>query len=373
MIRRILSVPMVRMLLLTALTPVNVCAALLHIDTVYVGNAGNPADPLTGNGSVNYGYYIGTTEVTNAQYVHFLNAVDPDGSNPNQVYNASMSSSNPIAKGGIEFDAGAAAGMKYSSKQHFGNKPVNYVSFYDAARFANWLSTSDPERGFYSLSGVNAISHQGTHGVDPHIAIANVDEWYKAAYHKNDGASGNYYFYPTASDSLPISATSTPTGDIANPGPNVANYNFTANWNGTDLGGEGDELGNVTTVGSAGPLSASPYGTYDQGGNVLEWNDDRGGTANRHVMRGGSMWLDGSFLASSSRSSYLSHLGGSSLGFRLVSLEPITVVPLPAAGWMLLSGLAGLGGVLCRNRRRRVGALSRDQGRPCETSERPQL
>jgi formylglycine-generating enzyme required for sulfatase activity len=52
-------------------------------------------------------------------------------------------------------------------------------------------------------------------------------------------------------------------GNISNPGANVANYNHGADWNGLD--------GNLTTVGSAGPLSTSHYGTFDQVGNVWEW------------------------------------------------------------------------------------------------------
>ena len=241
----------------------------------------------------------------------------------------------------IDFNADAAAGSKYSPKTNFADKPVNYVSFYDAARFANWVGTGDTETGFYNLNATNSIASQGVHGVGSYVAITNNDEWYKAAYHQNDGATGHYYLYPTSSDTLPTSATATPTGDIANPGVNVANYNFTANWNGTENGGPGDELGNVTTVGSTGPGSASPYGTYDQGGNVLEWIDAAVG-GNKHVMRGGSMWLDGSYLASTYSTSYLSHLGGSSLGFRLTSLAPIESVPLPPSALMMLPSLFGL-------------------------------
>src|SRR5262249_23593715 len=63
----------------------------------------------------------------------------------------------------------------------------------------------------------------------------------------------------------PNQATANSVGDVSNPGVNVANYNDGANWNG--------QIGNLTTVGSAGPLSASFYGTYDQGGNVWEYND----------------------------------------------------------------------------------------------------
>ncbi len=50
--------------------------ATISIDTVFVGDAGNANDPLTGNayGGVDYGYHIGTYEVTNSQYTAFLNA-----------------------------------------------------------------------------------------------------------------------------------------------------------------------------------------------------------------------------------------------------------------------------------------------------------
>ena len=70
-------------------------------------------------------------------------------------------------------------------------------------RFANWVATGNTETGFYNLSGVNAFASQGIHGVGSYVAIANVDEWYKAAYHKNDGVTGNYYLYPTSSNVLP--------------------------------------------------------------------------------------------------------------------------------------------------------------------------
>jgi formylglycine-generating enzyme required for sulfatase activity len=326
------------LLVVAALHPLGSMASTITIDTVYVGNINNPADPITSSGSVGYGYYAGKTEVTNAQYAAFLNAVDPNGTNPHSVYNTNMSSAIPVVKGGIDFNADGVAGGKYSPKTHFADKPVNYVSFYDAARFSNWVMTGNSEAGFYTFSGTNSIASQGVHGMGSYVALTDLDEWYKAAYHKNDGVTGNYYRYATGSDTLPVSATATVTGDIANPGVNVANYNFTANWNGTEYGGQGDELGNVTTVGSAGPGSASPYGTFDQGGNVLEWNDTSV-SAIKHVMRGGSMWLPGSNLLSASSADYLSHLGGSSLGFRLTSLAPITAVPLPPAFMMMIPGL----------------------------------
>src|SRR5258706_9593851 len=61
-----------------------------------VGNPGNSSDPNNSNcgsgsdacGSVSYAYSIGTYEVTNAQYVDFLNAVAQ--SDPYHLYSTSM-------------------------------------------------------------------------------------------------------------------------------------------------------------------------------------------------------------------------------------------------------------------------------------------
>ena len=43
------------------------------------------------------------------------------------------------ARGGITYTAAAASGAKYTIRTSMGDKPVNYVSWYDAARFTNWL------------------------------------------------------------------------------------------------------------------------------------------------------------------------------------------------------------------------------------------
>lgn len=324
-------------------------ASYVPLTSVPIGNPGNLADPLTGRGAVAYPYYITSTEVTNAQYAAFLNVIDPNGVNPHDLYNPNMTNATGFAvvKGGINFDPTASPGTMYSPKPNYADKPVNYVSFHDAARYANWMMTGDTENGFYTFTDTDTLAGQGIHGPDQlngnnWVALPSHDEWYKAAFHKNDGATGNYYLYPTSSDDTPVVATATPTGDIANPGENVANYNFGANWDGTGT------LGHVTTVGSAGPDSASPYGTFDQGGNVLEWIDEP--TGSNRVMRGGSLWLGEESLRSTYSSFFNPLVGGSSLGFRLTSLEPITAAPIPAAAWLFGSGLVGLIGFVRRRR-----------------------
>jgi sulfatase modifying factor 1 len=293
-------------------------ADFMPIETVRVGNAGNAADPATGYGSVPYDYWIATTETTNAQWARFLNAVDPDGTNPRDLYNSNMSDDAVVVRGGIDFISAAPAGTKYQPKPLWANKPVNFVSYYDAARFANWLSTGDTELGFYAFSGPTTFSSEGPYGPAfgrPYCAIASENEWYKAAYHKNDGVTANYFLYATRSNTAPIVATSTAIGDIANPGVNVANYDFGATWN------DSEGLGNMTTVASAGPGSASPYGTYDQSGNQFEWCGALTGL--NRVMRGGSLWRPLEDMQSTHRGSYFPESGGGSLGFRITSSAPI--------------------------------------------------
>ena len=101
------------------------------LDTVFIGNPDNTAD-TTGFGSVNYGYYIGEAEVTNNQYATFLNAVAATDSH--ELFAPEMS----ISRSGVN------GSYSYSVDVGQENKPVVYVNFYDASRFANWLMNGQP-------------------------------------------------------------------------------------------------------------------------------------------------------------------------------------------------------------------------------------
>ena len=97
--------------------------------------------------------------MTNAQYAEFLNAkaaTDPLG-----LYNTSMGSDATF--GGIT-RSGVSGSYTYTAKLGFENKPVIYVSFYDALRFSNWLNngqgSGDTETGAYTLLGGTAIAEQ---------------------------------------------------------------------------------------------------------------------------------------------------------------------------------------------------------------------
>jgi formylglycine-generating enzyme len=313
-------------------------ALAVTIDTVPVGNAGNAPDQnyndLGQYGAVDHAYRIGKYEVTNSQYAEFLNAKAK--SDPFELYNTSMGSN---LLGGIS-RTGPSGNFSYEPRTNMGNKPVNYVSFYDAIRFANWLNngqgSADTESGAYTLAdGTSVVRNSGATWFLP-----SDDQWYKAAYYdpRGEAAGGplgddNYWYYPTMSDSLPTSATANSIGDISNPGVNVANYNNGAVWNGTDF------HGNVTTVGSAEPSSNSFYGTADQGGNVFEWNDQSFAAGDNRGLMGGS-WPSTGFELSASANAYGHgwHTEENwTVGFRVATVpEPGTAVLATLAFGVLL-------------------------------------
>ena len=319
-----------RLAALAGISLVTPAFASITMDWVNVGHAGNAADPGTGSlyGAVAYAYQIGKYEVSNAQYGAFLNAVDATGANANGVYNASMGID---ARGGITYTPGAASGAKYTIRTSMGNKPVNYVSWYDAARFANWLhngqGSGSTETVAYTLSlNTGIITKNG--GATVYLPSEN--EWYKAAYYDPTAGAGggdNYWLHATQSDTAPTMASANSTGDITNPGANVANYNNGADWNSLN--------GNVTTVGSA--AANNYFGTADQGGNLHEWNDAVISGSSRGLR--GASWNGGETVMSASlRRDNDPTLEGYAAGFRVASVpEPTSLLLTMLAGGVMLA------------------------------------
>jgi formylglycine-generating enzyme required for sulfatase activity len=265
--------------------------AVVTIDYVVVGNAGNAADTADGDiytpgvqryGAVPYDYKIAKNETTVGQYAEFLNAAAK--TDLHGLYNPAMASTTHIA--GISRN-GSAGSYSYVPVTGSENKPITFVSWFDAARFCNWLhngqGSGGTETGAYTLNG--AMS--GIYAVNPGALawLPTEDEWYKAAYYdasKNAGAGG-YWKMPTQSDSLSGNTIGT---------PGAANYY------------DGDHVGYpnmaLTDVGAYGANSDSFYGTNDQGGNVYEWNGAEVGGQWRGV-RGGAWNNSGVLDAESSR------------------------------------------------------------------------
>ncbi len=136
---------------------------LASLSFVTVGDPGNVGDPNGGGtyGSVPYTYQMGKYDVTLAQYTAFLNAVartDTYG-----LYNTHMSTD--FSTQGI-WQIGGPGSYSYSvtgSNPQAANCPVFEATWFDAARFCNWLQNGQPtthvenntttEAGAYTLSG----------------------------------------------------------------------------------------------------------------------------------------------------------------------------------------------------------------------------
>jgi len=291
----------------------------VEMEWVTVGDAGNAADD-TGYGAVDYEYRIGKYEVTNAQYCAFLNAV-AGVSDTYNVYDPRMNDN--TSYGGIQ-QIGSPGIYTYLTKGGRENWPIVYISFYDTLRFANWMHNGKPtgvqdssttEDGAYMLTGQNsvAVRDHPIHGANGRNSRAEVwlpseDEWYKAAYYKGGGTNAGYWDYPTQSDSVPNN--NWPAGDSGN----------SANWN------HWYQFPYLTNVG-AYTLSGGAYGTFDQTGNVWEWNEAIIGSW--RGLRGGSCGVGAAYwLPASNRVSHTPVDPADELdyGFRVVrAVEPACV------------------------------------------------
>lgn len=310
--------------------------AQITIPTVTVGDINNPNDS-TGYGGVSAIYNIAVTEVNLFQYTAFLNAVA--ATDTYNLYNTNMGTDLNIA--GIT-RSGTSGSYTYAVSGS-GNRPVTYVSWFDAARFANWVANGQPtgaqgnattEDGAYTLNGATSgvgftknVNNPNT-GTTTTWWIPSENEWYKAAYY-DPGAGGpadDYWLYPTRSDSAPENTIGA--------GTNQANY-YDGDYSVTQSSSYSSSQ-NYLTDGGAFSASGSFYGTFDQGGNVWEWNDAVIGSS--RGLRGASWDSSGYFLQSSDGSYGTPTLEISDIGFRVASVpEPSTAVLMLMGGgaWLL--------------------------------------
>lgn len=317
-----------------------VVQAAITIDTVTVGDPGNAADTrvmwdnTTGYGKVNYTYNIGKYEVTAGQYTAFLNAVaktDTYG-----LYNTVMARTDYGS--GIS-RRGSSGSYSYTVNAAFTNRPVNYVSFWDSCRFANWFGNGQKsgiqdatttERGAYTLDGYTGTDGRAIQrNANWKWAVASEDEWYKAAYYKGGSANAGYWLYPTKSNIAPGNKMADPSGNNANYYTYPDVYPI--------------DNGKYTTVVGEFQNSTSAYGTFDQGGNVWEWNEAipyQNSTNAYRGMCGGSFLTYVINLQSTSRGRNVPSDESDYIGFRVVQ-----VVPEPSSIVVLLGGLTGLIGL----------------------------
>jgi len=310
---------------------------LASLKMVTVGNPGNAADMRynlhlrpEGYGAVDYVYQIGKFEVTNAQWREFLTAKATLG-DPYGLYSSGMAGMyGGIARSGVGTVANPYVYTARNNDSDWDNRPVSWVSFWDVARFCNWLHNGqgdgDTEGGAY----IN-IGSQDTFARQPGAKwwIPSEDEWYKAAYHKNNGVTGDYWDFPTGTNAIP-------SNQLINPDPGN-NENF-----------EGREytIGRPYYTTSVGEFenSDSAYVTFDQGGNLREWTEAADFIF--RCVRGGSWNTDWP----QTHASTLSLRGaptyeGNTVGVRVASISDI---PEPGSITLLLCGIVAA--LMCRGR-----------------------
>jgi formylglycine-generating enzyme len=284
------------------------------MEFVTIGNPNN-VDDTTGfpnpAGKVEYTYRMGKFEVSESMITKF---------------NASQS-------------------IQVSNSARGPDKPTSSISWNSAARFVNWLNTSQGYQAAYNfttsgsndpislwnatdawqLGGQNLYRHK-----DARYWLPSMDEWYKAAYYdpNKNGGLGGYWNYPTGSDSNPISVAS-------GSAPGTAVYS---------------QLG-PADVTMAGGLS--PFGIMGMGGNVWEWEETAYDLLNDnplspHGYRGEAY---NSFYGGwhTYRNPGSANAGSAQTGFRVASLD-FTAVPEPSSlGGAIVLAASGL-----MYRRRRV-------------------
>lgn len=276
------------------------------IDFVPIGNAGN-LDDSTGYGRVNYDYRLSTYEISVAM----------------------------VSK------ANDAGNLGISMYQWGSDRPATEVSWNEAARFVNWLNVSSgfaPAYKFGSQPGDPGYSSGATiqlwqnadagyNAANPfrnslaYYFLPSIDEWYKAAYHANDGLTGNYYDYPTGSNAIPDGI------DFA------GDSSFDAVF---DQGFHANSPNAVSNVGLA-----SPYGVFGLSGNVHEWTESANDGFNNDPLelratRGG-FWLFGSSaLLAPGSGNTTPDSAWNDYGFRVAS------VPEPSCIWFALLSLSCL-------------------------------
>ena len=261
------------------------------MDFVTVGNPNNAAD-TTGSpnpvGSVSYVYGMGKYEVSR-----------------DIVTKAST--------------AGGLGITMYDMSSYGGNganKPATGISWYEAARFVNYLNNAigyppaykfDASGNFqlWTSQDLGYVATNPFRNAQAKYFLPNLDEWYKAAY--GGFWNGGWYNYTHGSDSPPTAVASS-----------------------VDLGGRAVIVGQTGPADVTSAASINYYGTIGMGGNVSEWTEAAYDLVNNTTdeareIRGGSWDRNSNHLNCAFRSSYEPSWEISTHGFRVAMVIAFTL------------------------------------------------
>ena len=209
-----------------------------------------------------------------------------------------------------------------------GNKPATAITWYEAAKFVNWLNTSTGGTAAYKFdgSGTFQLWSEWDAGYDANNLFRNSlakywlpssNEWYKGAY---GSAFGSWSNFPNGWDFSPMPVAGGTDENTAVYGQSIST-------------GPAD-------ITNAGGLSA--YGTMAQGGNVPEWNETAYDGSNNIAgenrdLRGGRFTSGSGALGASARSSIApTDEAAGFIGFRVASVPEPSTLSLLAVGLALI-------------------------------------
>ena len=296
--------------------------------------------------------------------------------NDRGLFNASMNSDQRIrgiaqsgSSGSFEYTVVGPNGTNPAGATSPANRPITYVSWFDSARFANWMANGKPtgaagstttDNGAYNVGAAttgNAPALNATNpntGIAPAFSIPTENQWYKAAYYspvKSGPTTPGYFLYGTSSDSTPGNGWSGTAALADKDLANQANYRISNRYavtGGTTTINNNSNQNLLTDVG-AFTNTYSYYGAFDMSGNAWDWNDLDGVAGSSRGIRGGN-WVDptASPVSSAGRFSILPSSENDGIGFRLAS-----PVPEPATlGIASVGGLCACGWWILKRRRR---------------------
>ncbi len=327
---------LVRTLLATGLVAAAAAAqATVTFDMVTIGAPDNAADD-TGFGAVDHTYQVAKFEVTAGQYVEFLNAVAKTDTYGLYIYRMNDPTEFSHNWGDHVSQTGTSGSYVYSVPADYANLSMGALNWANAARFCNWLSNGQPtgaqgpsttESGSYTLNG--AVTATALQSVErepgAQYVMPTYDEWYKAAFYDINKPGGpGYWDYATKSDVAPGNSTTDTSG-------NNANYDIDGTESGYCIGAPYYRTAPGTFVNSVGP-----WGTFDQDGNVREWNETHGDLLANRLWSGGSFILgDEVFLAAGELVSNVTTLSGYANGLRVAFVGEV------AGGDVVWTGTGG--------------------------------